>query len=131
MTAWIVLAALIVALSLSALMVSVYAFWRAQRTSQIAAAEVDSVREECANAMEAMRKEMEAVAAGMQDLPRHMSLEPLPVAAKPGMNLSRRSQALRLRRKGESPQKIAETLDMPRQEVDLLLKVHEIVLNSV
>jgi hypothetical protein len=30
------------------------------------------------------------------------------------MNLSRRLQALGLRRKGETPQKIAETLDMPR-----------------
>jgi transcriptional regulator len=47
------------------------------------------------------------------------------------MNLTRRSQALRLRRKGDSPEQIAETLNMPRQEVSLLLKVHEIVLNNL
>jgi hypothetical protein len=47
------------------------------------------------------------------------------------MNLSRRSQALPFGRKGESPHKIAETLDMPRREVDLLLKAHELVVNNV
>jgi hypothetical protein len=47
------------------------------------------------------------------------------------MNVTRRSQALRLRRKGSSPEQIAAALEMPRQQVDLLLKVHEIVLNNL
>ena len=131
MTAWIVLAALIIALALSSLLVSFYAFWRSQRLSQTAAAELETMREECGSAIEAMRKELEAVAAGVREAPRYAAAEPLPAAPRSGMNLSRRSQALRLRRKGETPQKIAEALDMPRQEVELLLKVHEIVLNNV
>lgn len=131
MTAWIVLAALVIAVSLASLMTSVYAFCCTQRTAQNAAAELANARQEYADAIEIMRKEIETIAAGLRDSPRQMNLDPLPGTPKPGMNLSRRSQALRLRRKGESPQKIAETLDMPRQEVDLLLKVHEIVLNNV
>lgn len=131
MTAWIVLAALIIALALSSLLVSFYAFWRSQRLSQTAAAELETMREECGSAIEAMRKELEAMAAGVRETPRYVAAEPLPAAPRSGMNLSRRSQALRLRRKGETPQKIAEALDMPRQEVELLLKVHEIVLNNV
>ena len=131
MTAWIVLAALVIALALSSLLVSFYAFWRSQRDSQTAAAELETVRDECASAIESMRKELAALAAGLRETPRYLSAEPLPAAPRSGMNLSRRSQALRLKRNGETPQKIAETLDMPRQEVELLLKVHEIVLNNV
>lgn len=47
------------------------------------------------------------------------------------MNLTRRSQALRLHRKGDSSERIAAALEVPRQEIDLLIKVHEIVLNNL
>jgi hypothetical protein len=36
-----------------------------------------------------------------------------------------------MHRRGEAPDQIASTLEMPRQEVDLLLKVHRIVLSNV
>lgn len=44
-----------------------------------------------------------------------------------GMNLNKRTQALRQNRLGQPSGEIAKTLDMPRAEVDLLLKVHRIV----
>jgi hypothetical protein len=47
-----------------------------------------------------------------------------------GLNLGKRSQALRMHRRGDSPEQIAAALELPRQEVDLLLKVHRIVLAS-
>jgi hypothetical protein len=47
---------------------------------------------------------------------------------RPGMNLSRRSQALRLFRRGETPEQIASSLRMPAGEVRLLLKVHRLVM---
>ena len=34
-------------------------------------------------------------------------------------------------RNGSSPEQIASALEVPRQEVDLLLKVHEMVLNNL
>jgi hypothetical protein len=50
---------------------------------------------------------------------------------KAGFNLSKRSQALRMHRRGEAPGHIASTLELPRQEVELLLKVHRIVIQNV
>ena len=48
-----------------------------------------------------------------------------------GLNLEKRSQALRMHRRGESPAQIAAVLEIPLQEVELLLKVHRIVLRSI
>ena len=50
--------------------------------------------------------------------------EPSSVPVRPGMNLNRRSQALRLARRGESPEQIASRLGLPTSEVRLLLKIH-------
>lgn len=47
------------------------------------------------------------------------------------MNLSRRSQALRMHRMGAGPEKIAAELGVSRREVELLLKVHRTVLETV
>ncbi len=47
------------------------------------------------------------------------------------MNLSKRSQALRMHRFGASPEKIAAELGISRREVELLLKVHRTVLETV
>lgn len=47
------------------------------------------------------------------------------------MNLSKRSQALRMHRLGQSPENIAAALGVSRREVDLLLKVHRTVLETV
>ena len=43
---------------------------------------------------------------------------------RPGMNANRRSQVLRMYRRGERPEQIAAALSLPQNEVDLLLKVH-------
>ncbi len=45
-----------------------------------------------------------------------------------GMNLSKRTQALRMSRRGERPEQIAAALGLPKKEVELLVKVHRIVL---
>jgi hypothetical protein len=43
-----------------------------------------------------------------------------------GVNLNRRGQVLRLRRRGRTVEEIASTLQMPRGEVELMVKVHEL-----
>jgi len=53
---------------------------------------------------------------------------PLAVPVRSGINLSRRSQALRLYRRGETPEQIASSLMVPTGEVRLLLKVHRLVM---
>jgi hypothetical protein len=79
-----------------------------------------------------LRTSIEALAAQIHDLQNHVPAPNAPPALpKPGFNLSKRSQALRMNRRGESSDQIAAALDLPRQEVDLLLKVHRIVLGSI
>lgn len=49
-------------------------------------------------------------------------------ASQPGqsLNLNKRGQVLRMRRRGETPETIAAALRIPQNEVTLLLKVHEL-----
>ncbi len=52
---------------------------------------------------------------------------PLP---KSGLNLNKRSQVIRMSRRGEGPQHIAASLQLPQREVELLLKVYGLVLDG-
>lgn len=55
------------------------------------------------------------------------------VAPKPppsGLNLSKRSQVMRMARSGEKSENIAVALSLPRREVELVMKVQKIVLTS-
>lgn len=67
--------------------------------------------------------------------PAAVSLEPAAAEAstvpiRPGMNLSRRSQALRLARRGEKPEQIASRLGLATGEVRLLLKIHGMLVEQ-
>jgi hypothetical protein len=48
-------------------------------------------------------------------------------AVGPGLNLTRRTQALRMHRRGESVQTIAAALSAPRNEIELLLKLQSML----
>lgn len=131
MNEWIVLAGLVTGLAMCALLVSFYALYRSLRGWHRATAMLEAARAEWLESNQAVMARLDGLAAEREESPRRALAEPLPGTAKPGMNLSRRSQALRLRRKGESPEEIARSLALPRQEVELLLKVHEIVMNQI
>ena len=55
-----------------------------------------------------------------------------PMPAMPGIsiNLTKRTQALRMYRRGDSSEQIASVLRMPRDEVDLLLKVQKALVEQ-
>jgi hypothetical protein len=55
----------------------------------------------------------------------------LPACSRPGLNLTTGSQVLRLHRHGETAENIARVLEVRRQQVDLLLKVHGIVMKAI
>lgn len=80
---------------------------------------------------QALRDTVEALAAQIHDLQNHPPVAPTPGIPRPGLNLSKRSHALRMHRRGEGAEQIAAALELPRQEVDLLLKVHRIVISNV
>lgn len=74
-----------------------------------------------------------AVEAAMETAKQlERALEALPEAAppRPSMNISRRAQALRLYRQGERPEQIAAALGLPLNEVELLIKVHQIAVGA-
>ena len=78
-----------------------------------------------------LRESVEALALQLRDLQHHPHVPAPAGIPKAGFNLSKRSQALRMHRRGEEPAQIAAALDLPRQEVELLLKVHRILIQNV
>jgi len=78
-----------------------------------------------------LRETVEALAIQLRDLQHHPHVPAPAGIPKAGFNLSKRSQALRMHRRGEEPAQIAAALDLPRQEVELLLKVHRILIQNV
>jgi hypothetical protein len=53
-----------------------------------------------------------------------------PTPPKSGLNLNKRTQVIRMSRRGEQADKIAAALNLPQREVELLLKVHGQVVYS-
>ena len=125
------LASMVTALVLASLAVSFYALYRAHKLFDLAQTVTETVRQECAAAIDAAQLQQNAIALELQAVKSQTPAEIVPGMPKPGMNLTRRSHALRLHRTGSSPEHIASALEVPLQEVDLLLKVHEIVLNNL
>jgi hypothetical protein len=78
-----------------------------------------------------LRATIEGLAAQVRELQRTPAAPADGAAPRAGFNVTKRSQALRLHRQGESADQIAASLQLPRQEVELLLKVHRIVLSTV
>jgi hypothetical protein len=60
------------------------------------------------------------------ELSQISSLLVAPAPLRSGLNLTKRSQALQMFRRGESPEEIAATLALPRNEVELLARVQRI-----
>ena len=72
-----------------------------------------------------LAKKIEEVESAIADIP---AAAPAPVLTlRPSINLTKRAQALRMRRRGESLESITAALSVPRNEIELLLKVHEMV----
>ena len=80
-------------------------------------------------ALEQMRASLEDLASQIRELQAAPATGP--PAYRAGLNLSKRSQALRMHRRGEPAAQIASALDVPHQEVELLIKVHRIVLSKL
>ena len=49
---------------------------------------------------------------------------------KPSLNLNKRTQVVRMSRRGAPASNIAAALNLPRKEVELLLKIHQLTLNN-
>jgi hypothetical protein len=77
------------------------------------------------------RAQVEHLSRNLHDVEAQTGMLVAPAPAKSGMNLSKRTQVLRLHRAGQDNAGIAAALSLPRAEVDLLIKVHRLVLEKV
>jgi len=75
-----------------------------------------------------------ALRGAVEDLKREPPVageSPLSHPLRPSINMTRRSQVLRLHHRGEMPEQIAAALGVPLNEVDLMLKVNRMVNERV
>jgi hypothetical protein len=80
-------------------------------------------------ALNAVRVSLANLSKRLEQTERQTGLLVPPPPTLSGFNLSKRSQAIRMSRRGETPGQIAAALELPQGEVDLLLKVHRIVVS--
>jgi hypothetical protein len=118
-------------LSLSGVALGFFAIWHVRALAGSVEAGIEAVRCDSEACTESLRERLEAVTAQVRELERQPAVALTPGIPKPGMNVVKRSQALRMHRRGDRPELIAAALELPRQEVDLLLKVHSIVISSI
>jgi hypothetical protein len=81
--------------------------------------------------LEVLQQKIETLEQELRDFSRLAPLAPGPPPSRSALNLEKRSHALRMHRRGEPASQIAAALELPRQEVDLLIKVHRIVLRNI
>ena len=98
---------------------------------------VDRKRKESAVASDAavdvMRKEIGDFRGQLADLRRELETMPAlgpPSANATGINLNKRTQALRMMRLGQDADSIAASLNLPRNEIELLAKIQKLILET-
>jgi hypothetical protein len=86
------------------------------------------------NALEAaiglLSVEFTDVKRAMEEAESRTGVLVAPTSPRAGVNLTIRSQALRMYRRGETIQRIAAALEVPEQEVELLIKVQQMSLDA-
>jgi hypothetical protein len=92
--------------------------------------EMQSARREARKSNESVDASVTSLSAELQKIRVEVQeLENSPTSMPPadGLNLTKRAQALRMHRRGESVSTIAAALRTPQNEVELLLKVQRLV----
>ena len=101
--------------------------WRLQELSRKVASQQQKEEDPLAGMVAGLKSELTSMAERLSSLESTSRESAATVAIRPGMNLNKRTQALRQYRLGQASGEIAKSLDMPKTQVDLLLKVHHIV----
>lgn len=122
--------ALLCGFVLAALGSSLFGLFWMQRAVRAVAQRAEAYQAASEAAIETIRNEAESCARQLREI-RQEPPRASAFSAQPGLNLSKRSQALRMHRRGDSSEQIASTLGVPLQEVELLLKVHRIVVAAL
>ncbi len=127
----VILPALLCGLVLASVAASFFALFRSKAMIRSANDRVNDAQTQFEAGILAVRQTVEGLAAQVLDVQQQPRVTIAAGLPKPGLNLSKRSQALRMHRRGDATDQIAAALEIPLQEVELLIKVHRIVLASV
>jgi hypothetical protein len=82
------------------------------------------------SASDELKAQVAELTARVLDTEERTGVLVAPMPPKSGLNLNKRSQVIRMSRRGEQPEKIAASLNLPRREVELLLKIYSRVVYS-
>jgi len=75
-----------------------------------------------------VKRELRRSERRMEEFRTRLEEPPVPSRMPPaGIDLSRRAQALRMRRRGEAPASVASALGLPGNQVELLWKVEDLL----
>ena len=119
-------------LLLAGVLFSVLTLWRAQSLLRAARSETRDPQAAMQPAIGVLQERLEALQNQVEESRRYPpTIATVPGPPRSALNLEKRSQALRMHRRGETPPQIAAALEVPRQEIELLLKVHQVVLRSI
>ena len=77
-----------------------------------------------------LKVQIEQLKERVRDAEERAGIAIAPVLPQASFNLNKRTQVLRMSRRGERAENIAASLSLPRREVELLLKIHGLVLNG-
>jgi hypothetical protein len=117
-------------LALAGLVTGVRALRRAKALVDVCTKRADAARQEESANLEELQRRLESLNAEVKEW-QQQPASPAIAPPRGSLNLSKRSQALRMHRGGDTADQIAATLDLPTQEVDLLLKVHRIAMSRI
>lgn len=122
--------AILTGLVLAGVALGLWTLLRVQVWIKAAAKKAAAAQEVSDSALTSLRLTTEGLAAKIEEV-KQQAAPASQIAPRAGLNLGKRSQALRMHRRGDSADQIATALEIPLQEVDLLLKVHRIVISSM
>ncbi|MGP8248254.1 MAG: hypothetical protein ACLQVN_27545 [Bryobacteraceae bacterium] len=120
---------MLVGLTLAAAGLSVFLLLRAQSLLRAADTVVRSKDAVMEASMAELQARLEALAREVRELERRPDFTR--DNARAGMNITRRTQVLRMHRRGEDTQAIAAALGLRRHEVELVVKIHSMAMSGV
>jgi hypothetical protein len=123
--------AVLCALVLASVGLSLAVLYYATSFSRASAQQAKALRVQLESQLHVIHSGLNAVTAEVHDIELPPSVQILPGTPRSGLNMGKRTQALRMHRMGEASTRIAAALEVPVQEVELLLKVHRIVISKI
>jgi len=107
-----------------------YLFFSFKSEQRKAALRAGARQDAIEDAVEQLRAALEKLRLEMTQSENRFAAAPGPALPQAALNISKRSRALRMSRRGEAAEQIAAALALPQREVELLLKVENLVVKD-